>query len=136
MKNGKRVLSILLSVIMVLGVCAVAPVTVNAADDGIVWKDAEQRYEISNYAKSGFECRHNIGYWTREDYIGVGLGAASLIDGVRYSNEREMDPYLTHCGSLGSYTDPENDSPMWESSIKLTEKDTLFKELYKGIYSE
>ena len=49
MKISKKILSILLSVIMVLGVCAVAPVTVSAADDGIVWKDAEQRYEISNY---------------------------------------------------------------------------------------
>ena len=37
------------------------------------------RYEISNYAKSGFECRHNIGYWTGEEYIGTGLGASSYL---------------------------------------------------------
>ena len=37
------------------------------------------RYEISNYAKKGYECRHNIGYWTGEEYIGTGLGAASYL---------------------------------------------------------
>ena len=47
MKISKKFLSILLSVVMVLGVCAAAPFTAGAAD-GIVWKDAEQRYEISD----------------------------------------------------------------------------------------
>ena len=42
------------------------------------------RYEISNYARPGFECRHNIGYWTGEEYIGVGLGAASYISDRNY----------------------------------------------------
>ncbi len=37
------------------------------------------RYEISNYAKPGFECRHNIGYWTGEEYLGTGLGASSYL---------------------------------------------------------
>lgn len=39
------------------------------------------RYEISNYAKDGFECRHNLGYWTGEEYLGVGLNAASYLCG-------------------------------------------------------
>ncbi len=51
-------------------------------------------YEISNYAKAGFECRHNIGYWKRVDYLGLGLGAASLMDNVRYSNIRKLDIYI------------------------------------------
>lgn len=55
------------------------------------------RYEISNYAKPGYECRHNIGYWTRENYLGLGLGAASLVDNVRYSNTRELDEYTAIC---------------------------------------
>lgn len=54
-------------------------------------------YEISNFAKPGRECRHNIGYWKRADYLGVGLGAASLIDNVRYSNTSDIDEYL--CGT-------------------------------------
>ncbi len=52
------------------------------------------RYEISNYAKKGYECRHNIGYWQRKEYLGVGLGAASLLDEVRYSNVRSLEDYI------------------------------------------
>ena len=52
-------------------------------------------YEVSNFAKPGYECRHNIGYWKRVDYLGVGLGASSLIDNVRYSNMRDLYTYLS-----------------------------------------
>lgn len=52
------------------------------------------RYEISNYAKPGFECRHNIGYWTGVEYLGLGLGASSCYKGVRFSNERDLKTYL------------------------------------------
>lgn len=52
------------------------------------------RYEISNFAKKGYACRHNIGYWQRKEYLGVGLGAASLIDEVRYSNLRILEDYI------------------------------------------
>lgn len=54
------------------------------------------QYEISNYAKKGFACRHNIGYWKRVDYIGVGLGAASLFNGLRFSNTADMKEYLKY----------------------------------------
>ena len=52
------------------------------------------RYEISNYAKEGMECRHNICYWDRTSYLGFGLGAASFFDGCRYCNERNFSRYL------------------------------------------
>ncbi len=52
------------------------------------------RYEISNYALPGRECRHNICYWERTEYIGFGLGAASLFMDTRFSNERELAVYL------------------------------------------
>ena len=54
-----------------------------------------ERYEISNYAKPGHECRHNIGYWTEASYLGLGLGAASYVGGCRFSNERDLDAYLS-----------------------------------------
>lgn len=53
-----------------------------------------ERYEISNYAKSGYSCRHNCGYWTRRDYAGFGIGAASLINNVRFRNGDDLDFYL------------------------------------------
>lgn len=52
------------------------------------------RYEISNYALNGYECRHNKIYWERGEYAGFGLGAASLLEDVRYSNTRDMAKYL------------------------------------------
>lgn len=52
------------------------------------------RYEISNYAREGFACRHNCGYWQRVDYAGFGIGAASLIENVRFSNNRDLQKYL------------------------------------------
>ena len=55
-----------------------------------------QRYEISNYAREGYECRHNVGYWTRKDYLGFGIGAASLVDNGRFQNRRELAAYLEH----------------------------------------
>lgn len=53
-----------------------------------------ERYEISNYAKPGYECRHNLSYWERIDYLGLGLGAASLLGKVRKSNQTELSEYL------------------------------------------
>jgi oxygen-independent coproporphyrinogen-3 oxidase len=58
------------------------------------------QYEISNFAKPGYACRHNIGYWTRENYLGLGLGAASLIDNVRYSNTSDLYDYMEGCDRI------------------------------------
>lgn len=52
------------------------------------------QYEISNFAHPGFECEHNIGYWTRANYLGLGLGAASLVENVRYSNTSDLYEYI------------------------------------------
>lgn len=53
-----------------------------------------RQYEISNYAKQGYMCRHNAGYWQRLEYLGFGLGASSLYRGMRFSNTRRMQEYL------------------------------------------
>lgn len=53
-----------------------------------------ERYEISNYAKPGFACRHNLKYWSGGDYIGFGLGASSKIGKIRYKNETDLQTYL------------------------------------------
>lgn len=62
------------------------------------------RYEISNYSKPGYECRHNIGYWQGVNYIGFGLGASSYVNHTRFSNEKDMNEYLkaveNHCRNL------------------------------------
>lgn len=53
------------------------------------------RYEISNYSKKGYECRHNIGYWTGMEYLGLGLGASSYMNGCRFHNSADLNDYRT-----------------------------------------
>ena len=64
-----------------------------------------ERYEISNYARPGYACRHNLAYWERTDYAGFGLGAASLRENVRWSNTSDMAEYLAHAGGPGEDTE-------------------------------
>ena len=52
-----------------------------------------ERYEISNFARPGFACRHNLNYWRRGDYLGLGAGAHSLMEGERFWNHARPDVY-------------------------------------------
>jgi len=60
-------------------------------------------YEISNYAKSGFESKHNMVYWHNMEYYGFGIGAAGYIDNIRYENTKSITNYLS-----GSYLKDEH----------------------------
>lgn len=53
-----------------------------------------KQYEISNYAKEGFECRHNIIYWRMQNWIGLGSAASSHVDGERFTNCIEVEKYI------------------------------------------
>ncbi len=53
-----------------------------------------ERYEFSNYAKPGYECRHNMVYWSGKEYIGFGIGAASFFKGERYTNMKDLAEYI------------------------------------------
>ena len=57
-------------------------------------KAGYRRYEVSNFALPGHECRHNLTYWKDEEYYGIGLGAAGFLDGVRYTNTRSLSLYI------------------------------------------
>lgn len=61
-----------------------------------------QHYEISNFARPGFECRHNEVYWTGYPYYGFGPGAASYLNGVRRQNHRSVTTWLKHVAAGGS----------------------------------
>ncbi|CAN6464169.1 unnamed protein product [Victoria cruziana] len=50
-------------------------------------------YEISNYCKEGFECKHNLAYWRNQPYYGFGLGSTSYVGGVRFTRPRRMRKY-------------------------------------------
>jgi len=53
-----------------------------------------KHYEISNFAKTGFESKHNLNCWKQKQYIGFGLAAHSYINGTRYSNTYDLEEYL------------------------------------------
>ncbi len=53
-----------------------------------------KRYEVSNFAYSGYECRHNLNCWNMHEYLGFGAGAHGYIDGVRYNNVLGIDEYI------------------------------------------
>ncbi len=79
------------------------------------------RYEISNFAKKGKECRHNLKYWQCDDYIGAGLSAHSLLDGVRYENTADMNEYLSgnYCKNKFELTDDDKISEYIIMSLRL-----------------
>lgn len=54
-----------------------------------------EKYEVSNYAKPGYESRHNLGYWSHIPYLGVGLNASSYLDQKRFENPSNMEEYLS-----------------------------------------
>ena len=66
----------------------------------VLGKYGYYQYEISNYAKKDRNCRHNEGYWQRKDYLGLGLGAASLVGRERFTNTSDMSEYLENSGNL------------------------------------
>lgn len=74
-------------------------------------------YEVSNFAKSGFECIHNKAYWNYNDYLGLGTSAHSFIDKKRWWNARELNDYLYNINSSSKgYTE-------WESITPVQQKD-------------
>ena len=84
----------------------------------ILGKEYHQ-YEISNYSKRGFECKHNIKYWRREEYLGIGLSAASLVNETRFKNTENLKDYLSIF--------KENDK-IYDNNIRFSEYECLSDE--------
>jgi oxygen-independent coproporphyrinogen-3 oxidase len=100
---------------------------ITKATQDILAQSGYEQYEISNFAKPGYECRHNIGYWIRENYLGMGLGAASLIENVRYTNTKDLYDYMYRCEQL---TDKPRDafSAVEEDTRKKKEEQAASKQ--------
>lgn len=56
-------------------------------------------YEISNFARPGMECRHNLKYWNYKEYIGLGIGAVSFIDNIRFRKTKSLTDYIDAAAS-------------------------------------
>lgn len=98
------------------------------AERELYWRTHEKllkagymHYEISNYAKAGRECLHNVGYWKRVDYLGLGIGAASLMGEKRFRNDTDLTAYIQN--PLGQRTDVE----------ELTGSDRMEETMFLGL---
>jgi oxygen-independent coproporphyrinogen III oxidase len=69
-------------------------IDMESAAETILREAAFVRYEISNYAKPGFACRHNLLYWTDGEYLGIGPSAQSYVNGVRFGNIADLTAYV------------------------------------------
>ncbi|MDK0613599.1 radical SAM family heme chaperone HemW [Clostridium perfringens] len=67
----------------------------------ILEENGFNQYEISNYAKEGKECRHNLAYWNMDNWIGVGSASASYIDGKRIKNISSVEKYINSINDKG-----------------------------------
>ncbi|WP_271002732.1 radical SAM family heme chaperone HemW [Listeria seeligeri] len=87
-------------------------------------KHGRKQYEISNFAKEGFESKHNITYWSNEHYYGFGAGAHGYIGNTRYSN----------FGPIKKYMEPlqENKLPVFQQK-ELTLKEKMEEEMFLGL---
>ena len=91
-----------------------------------------QRYEISNYARPGRACRHNCGYWTGHEYLGLGLGASSLIGDRRFKVTASMPEYLRRIrlADSGEIKDP---AQYYEEIQQLTLRDRMEEFMFLGL---
>lgn len=82
-----------------------------------------QRYEISNFAKPGYQSKHNMTYWRNDEYYGIGLGASGYVHGIRYDNTRNMNKYLR--GEYRATEDKisvvEDEKYFWMLNLRLEE---------------
>lgn len=79
-----------------------------------------ERYEISNYAKPGYECRHNMVYWTGGEYVGFGLGASSYFQGKRFSNLRDIFKYLNLMEDLSDrFVETDNLETLYNETTRI-----------------
>ena len=86
-----------------------------------------EQYEISNYARGGKACIHNIGYWTGVSYLGLGLGAASLMDGCRFTNITSLERYTT------ASRKPDFPDNIRKDLIKLTRQEQMEEFMFLGL---
>ena len=92
-----------------------------------------ERYEISNYAKKGFESRHNITYWETRQYAGFGLGSHSYINGERYHNTYDMAKYIASKGRISLIKE---DTEILSEEMKMEEFMFMGLRMVQGIERE
>ena len=109
----------------------------------ILTAEGYEHYEISNYARSGYQCRHNRVYWENRPYYGFGMGAASYVEGRRLTRPRKTQEYYQWVRSISSVTDESTSKlegetqpdiqPAIEQNFQVSENDVLLETLMLGL---
>ncbi len=100
--------------------------------DSLLKEYGYHRYEISNYSLSGYECKHNSGYWTRIDYLGIGIGSASLVTSQKLNKAArftEIEDINLFCKNEYHSTSPET----LPSYMELSFSDAVEEFMYLGL---
>lgn len=92
-----------------------------------------RHYEISNAAKPGYESSHNLKYWSMDEYLGVGLGAHSYMNGRRFSNETDLSKYIQIAAGGSRVRSQRNTSPWIIWSHENTIEDEMSEFLFTGL---
>lgn len=101
-----------------------------------------EQYEVSNFARPGKECKHNLGYWERKEYLGMGLGASSLINNVRFSNLTDVHSYINEAENIKEkkFAESEGDKEqitvginLHETAHTLSRKEQMEEYMYLGL---
>lgn len=104
-----------------------------------------ERYEISNYAKKGYACRHNLVYWQGGDYLGLGLGSSSYMDDVRFHNTTDLDTYVNQCAYVEDWEELSVQAKMEEfmflglrviAGVSGTEFEKRFGKTMEDVYGD
>lgn len=90
-------------------------------------KHGFQQYEVSNYSKPGYECRHNLKYWRREEYIGFGPSAASFIDNSRWVNVRDLNEYISRVN---------NNKDTFDFNENIDRETSIYEYIFLGLRSK
>lgn len=98
------------------------------ATEQILSEYGYHRYEISNYAREGFDCRHNLVYWQGGDYLGLGLGASSMMNHIRFKGIDRLSEYLKKWSEVseGFQTSAEDYEQVQILSVKEQMEEFMF----------
>lgn len=95
-----------------------------------------EQYEISNYAQKGYECKHNLKYWERCDYLGFGIGAASLYGGRRYTNISDIGRYMDVLAEITNALDKSHVNELLQIRTdmeELSKEDEMSEYMFLGL---